>query len=99
MLTLRCEGIDSCRDWGNSFGLKTIRKQSESTVSNIKVLQLRSAGVSLVLDCSGPALPSVLHWGADLGPLDDAALAGLRQGAGAVQAGNGLDDNLPVAII
>lgn len=68
-------------------------------MSNIKVLQLRSAGVSLVLDCSGPALPSVLHWGADLGPLDESALAGLRRGAGAVQAGNGLDDNLPVAII
>jgi alpha-galactosidase len=68
-------------------------------VSNIKVLQLRSAGVSLVLDCSGPALPSVLHWGADLGALNEAALAELRRGAGAVQAGNGLDDNLPVAII
>jgi alpha-galactosidase len=68
-------------------------------VSNIKVLQLRSAGVSLVLDCSGPALPSVLHWGADLGPLDEAALVGLRRGAGAVQEGNGLDDNLPVAIV
>ncbi|WP_237744925.1 alpha-galactosidase [Kribbella catacumbae] len=79
--------------------MKTIGKQSESTVSNIKVLQLRSAGVSLVLDCSGPALPSVLHWGADLGPLDEAALVGLRLGAGAVQAGNGLDDNKPVAII
>ncbi|GAA1614757.1 alpha-galactosidase [Kribbella sancticallisti] len=68
-------------------------------MSNIKVLQLRSAGVSLVLDCSGPALPSVLHWGADLGSLDEAALVGLRQGAGAVQTGNGLDDNKPVAII
>ncbi|GAA3582923.1 alpha-galactosidase [Kribbella ginsengisoli] len=68
-------------------------------MSNAKVLQLRSAGVSLVLDCSGPALPSVLHWGADLGPLDEAALADLRTGAGAVQTGNGLDDNKPVAII
>ncbi|MEV6285908.1 alpha-galactosidase [Kribbella sp. NPDC051770] len=68
-------------------------------MSNIKVLQLRSAGVSLVLDCSGPALPSVLHWGADLGELSEAALVGLRQGAGAVQTGNGLDDNLPVAIV
>ena len=68
-------------------------------MSNIKVLQLRSAGVSLVLDCSGPALPSVLHWGADLGALDEAALVGLRHGAGAVQTGNGLDDNKPVAII
>jgi alpha-galactosidase len=68
-------------------------------VSNIKVLQLRSAGVSLVLDCSGPALPSVLHWGADLGELTETALVDLRRGAGAVQAGNGLDDNLPVAIV
>jgi alpha-galactosidase len=68
-------------------------------VSNIKVLQLRSAGVSLVLDCSGPALPSVLHWGADLGELSEAALVDLRRGAGAVQSGNGLDENLPVAIV
>ncbi|WP_112246991.1 alpha-galactosidase [Kribbella monticola] len=68
-------------------------------MSNIKVLQLRSAGVSLVLDCSGPGLPSVLHWGADLGELSDAALVDLRRGAGAVQVGNGLDDNQPVAIV
>ncbi|MGC4944436.1 alpha-galactosidase [Kribbella sp. DT2] len=68
-------------------------------MSNIKVLQLRSAGVSLVLDCSGPALPSVLHWGADLGELSESALIELRRGAGAVQTGNGLDDNLPVAIV
>jgi alpha-galactosidase len=68
-------------------------------VSNISVLQLRAAGVSLVLDCSGPALPSVVHWGADLGELTESALLDLRRGAGAVQAGNGLDDNLPVAII
>ncbi|WP_432946929.1 alpha-galactosidase [Kribbella sp. CA-253562] len=68
-------------------------------MSNIKVLQLRSAGVSLVLDCSGPALPSVLHWGADLGELSETALVDLRRGAGAVQSGNGLDENLPVAIV
>ncbi|GAA1526411.1 alpha-galactosidase [Kribbella lupini] len=68
-------------------------------MSNIKVLQLRSAGVSLVLDCSGPALPSVLHWGADLGELSENALVDLRRGAGAVQTGNGLDDNLPVSIV
>jgi hypothetical protein len=34
----------------------------------------RAAGVSLALDCSGPRLPRVLHWGADLGngPTSDA---------------------------
>ena len=68
-------------------------------MSNIEVLQLRAAGVSLVLDCSGPALPSVLHWGADLGELTERALLELRRGAGAVQDGNGLDDNQPIAIV
>ncbi|MFI5729141.1 alpha-galactosidase [Kribbella sp. NPDC051587] len=68
-------------------------------MSNIEVLQLRAAGVSLVLDCSGPALPSVLHWGADLGELGERALLELRRGAGAVQDGNGLDENQPVAIV
>jgi alpha-galactosidase len=68
-------------------------------VSNIEVVQLRAAGVSLVLDCSGPALPSVLHWGADLGELSGNALLELRRGAGAVQYGSGLDDNLPVALV
>lgn len=68
-------------------------------MSNIEVLQLRAAGVSLVLDCSGPALPSVLHWGADLGELSGQTLLDLRRGAGAAQDGNGLDDNQPVAIV
>ncbi|MFK4087844.1 alpha-galactosidase [Kribbella sp. NPDC020789] len=68
-------------------------------MSNIEVLQLRAAGVSLVLDCSGPALPSVLHWGADLGELSERALLELRRGAGAVQDGSGLDENQPIAIV
>ena len=37
---------------------------------------LRAAGVSLVVDLTG-ALPRVLHWGADLGPLDPATAAAL----------------------
>ncbi len=31
------------------------------------VVLLRSAGVAVVLDASGPGVPAVLHWGADLG--------------------------------
>jgi alpha-galactosidase len=38
------------------------------------VVQLRAAGVSVVLDCQGPGLPEILHWGADLGELDAAQL-------------------------
>ncbi|GAA3395749.1 alpha-galactosidase [Cryptosporangium minutisporangium] len=40
-------------------------------------VHLRAAGVSLVLDVTGP-VPSVLHWGADLGDLDAADLEALR---------------------
>ncbi|WP_188186842.1 alpha-galactosidase [Nonomuraea sp. SYSU D8015] len=32
-------------------------------------MHLRAGGVSLVLDVGGPRLPSVLHWGCDLGEL------------------------------
>ncbi|MGH8963216.1 MAG: glycoside hydrolase family 36 N-terminal domain-containing protein, partial [Jatrophihabitantaceae bacterium] len=38
---------------------------------------LRSAGVAVVLDVDGASLPRVVHWGADLGELDDGAYAAL----------------------
>jgi alpha-galactosidase len=44
-------------------------------------IALSAGGVGLLLDVSGPALPRVLHWGADLGPLADGAAARL---AGAI---------------
>ncbi|WP_306319795.1 MULTISPECIES: alpha-galactosidase [unclassified Streptomyces] len=40
-------------------------------------VQLRAAGVSLVLAAEGDGLPGVVHWGADLGDLDGAGLAAL----------------------
>ncbi|MER7893436.1 alpha-galactosidase [Micromonospora sp. NPDC094482] len=40
------------------------------------VLHLRRARTSLVLDARGPGLPRVVHWGGDVGDLDD---DGLRQ--------------------
>ena len=39
-------------------------------------VHFRAAGVSLVLDVQGP-VPSVVHWGADLGDLDPAGLRAL----------------------
>ena len=36
------------------------------------LIALSGGGVSLVLDARGPALPEILHWGPDLGPLDGA---------------------------
>ena len=41
---------------------------------------LRSAGTALVVDTSGPDLPRVLHWGADLPDAAVAALPLLAQG-------------------
>ena len=41
------------------------------------VIHLSRAGVSLVLGRDDAGIPAVLHWGAALGELDDAALAGL----------------------
>ena len=38
---------------------------------------LRAAGVSVVLDCRGPRLPRIVHWGADLGALDPVTLENL----------------------
>ena len=40
-------------------------------------LHLRSAGVSVVVDLSDRRLPTVRHWGADLGVLTDEQLRGL----------------------
>lgn len=38
------------------------------------IVHLRAAGTSVLLDARGTAVPAVVHWGADLGDLDDAAL-------------------------
>jgi alpha-galactosidase len=54
------------------------------------VLLLRAAGTSLVIDTAG-RVPRVLHWGADLGPLDEAAAAGLRETAGPAVLNNSPD--------
>ncbi|MEV8249532.1 alpha-galactosidase [Microbacterium sp. NPDC076768] len=40
---------------------------------------MRAAGVALILDVSDDLLPSVVHWGADLGPMNDAEAAALAE--------------------
>lgn len=54
------------------------------------VVALRSSGVSFVLELSDP-LPRVLHWGRDLGRLDERAVAALALTAGAAQLNNSPD--------
>ncbi|MET0354093.1 MAG: alpha-galactosidase, partial [Plantibacter flavus] len=45
------------------------------------VVHLRSRAVSVVIDLRDGRLPSIAHWGADLGPLDDRELADVVRGA------------------
>lgn len=40
-------------------------------------VHLRAGGVSLVITQTGTRMPRIVHWGADLGELDDAAIAEL----------------------
>ncbi|UAJ79862.1 alpha-galactosidase [Leifsonia sp. ZF2019] len=58
--------------------------------SHGSALSLRAAGASLVLDAAG-RVPRILHWGSDLGPLDEAALEGLRATAGPAVLNNSPD--------
>jgi alpha-galactosidase len=44
------------------------------------LITFSAGGVGLVLDLAGPSLPRVLHWGADLGPLDRSAAEALAAG-------------------
>lgn len=45
-------------------------------------IALRAAGVMLILDTAGPKLSRVVHWGADLGALDQTALDAVKDAAG-----------------
>ncbi len=57
---------------------------------------LRSAGTALVVDTSGPGLPRVLHWGADL---PDAALSDLPVLTRGPVAHNALDEPWPFTVL
>lgn len=63
------------------------------------LVHLRSAGTSLVLDCTGTGLPRVLHWGADLGELPESALAALAAAEVPQISSNNLDVVVPVALL
>ncbi|NAZ86367.1 alpha-galactosidase [Kineococcus indalonis] len=63
------------------------------------MVHLRAAGVSLVLRTHREQVPSVVHWGADLGDLDDAALADLVTAGGTARANNEVDEPRPLALL
>ncbi|MFJ3033229.1 alpha-galactosidase [Curtobacterium pusillum] len=68
-------------------------------VSTNDVVHLTAGGVSLVLDCRDDALPAVVHWGAALGPLDDAELVALASADVAPVAPNEADVPVRLAIL
>ncbi len=62
-------------------------------------VHLRSGGTSVVVDASGDALPRIVHWGPDLGPLDDETLASVVDAHRSIPVSGGLDVAVPVAVL
>ena len=62
-------------------------------------LHLRASGISLLLDCRAPGLPRILHWGRDLGELDQHALEELTLALVAPQVSNTMDAAVPLAVL
>lgn len=56
-----------------------------------RIFQLRDGGTSLVVDPTTPGLPTIVHWGDDLGDLDQADLDGLALAAVPQRVSGGLD--------
>jgi alpha-galactosidase len=61
------------------------------------LLHLSAAGVSLVLDCRGPGLPAVAHWGAALD--DEQITAGLLRGVAPQPIGFSVDGTVRVSLV
>ncbi|MDP4502574.1 alpha-galactosidase [Nonomuraea turcica] len=62
-------------------------------------IHLRAGGVSLVLDVGGPRLPSVLHWGGDLGDVTPAQLRELALAAVPAVVSSGLDTPAELSVL
>ena len=56
-----------------------------------RVIQLRSAGTTVLVDTSTNGLPTIIHWGADLGVLDDNELDSLATAATPQRVSGALD--------
>ncbi len=63
------------------------------------LLHLRAAGTSLLLALPAGGLPVVVHWGADLGDLDDAGAAAVASAARTTVVNNDLDEPTVLALL
>lgn len=71
---------------------------SESATPD-RLVHLRAADVSVVVDLTGGTLPRVLHWGSDLGDLDDTALSAARLAWRPVAHGFPVDGEVEIAVL
>jgi len=60
---------------------------------------LRAAGSSLVLDARGTRLAAIVHWGADLGDLDDGALTALADACVPAVGPSSIDEPLRLSVL
>ncbi|MFC7528534.1 alpha-galactosidase [Actinoplanes sp. GCM10030250] len=70
-----------------------------SDTDSADLVHLSAAGVSLVLDCRGTALPSIVHWGDALGDLSQEQLASLALAAAPQPIGFSADTPVRVSIL
>ncbi|GAA2568160.1 alpha-galactosidase [Winogradskya consettensis] len=64
-----------------------------------RFIHLTAAGVSVLLDCGGPGLPEIVHWGAALGAATPEQLAGLTLATAPQPIGFSIDGTPPVSIV
>ncbi|GAA1449076.1 alpha-galactosidase [Leifsonia poae] len=64
-----------------------------------RLVHLRASGVSVLLDLRGGLLPSIVHWGADLGGIGADEAIALAVAGVAPQANNTVDEPLRLAIL
>ncbi|GIE94305.1 alpha-galactosidase [Paractinoplanes rishiriensis] len=63
------------------------------------LVHLSAAGVSVVLDCRGTALPAIVHWGEALGDLSDDRLHDLALAAAPQAIGFSVDGSVRVSLL
>ncbi|MGV8858084.1 alpha-galactosidase [Rhodoglobus sp.] len=70
-----------------------------STNNTNDIVHLRAAGTSFVLDARGTGVPSITHWGADLGELDSAQLAALADSRERAVGPSSIDEPFRLSIV
>lgn len=70
-----------------------------STNNTNDIVHLRAAGTSFVLDARGTGVPSITHWGADLGELDHDQLVALADSRERALGPSSIDEPFRLSIV